>query len=376
MRVALFSEVFLPNVDGVVNTLRRLLHHLEDRGVEAMLFAPAGGPEKFAGARVVGLPGVPLPMYQAIKVCSPLAPIEGEIDAFRPDLIHSLNPASLGLLALRQARRIGAPLVASYHTDIAAYATRYGFGAVAPLVWKFTAWMHNQAVVNMAPSRASLDQMRERGVERLMLWSRGVDAQLFHPSRRSAAMRQRLCQGRSGPLFVFCGRISREKSIHLLRPMMDRLPELNLALIGDGPARGELQRLFAGTRTNFVGVMHHDELCQALASADAFVFPSNTETFGNAPLEAMAAGLPCIAAASGGPLDYIHHGRNGLLFRAGDAAAFTVHAAALYKNEALRRRLAEAARKTAAARTWEHALDQCLGAYERAIELRDVRIAA
>jgi glycosyltransferase involved in cell wall biosynthesis len=365
MRIAIFAETFLPKWDGVAHTLCRLLEHLRARGHEGLMFAPLGAPPAYADTPIVGLPCFPLPFYPELRLVRPGADLGARLAAFRPDVVHVANPAILGLLGLRKARELGAPVVASYHTDIPGYTQYYGVGWMIEPLWAYFRWLHNQADLNLAPSRFTREQLRARGFERLGIWARGVDAERFHPRHRDRAWRARLGGGDgNGPLLLYVGRLATEKRVEWLRPLLAALPGARLAIVGAGPLRNELAEEFAGTPTTFLGYLTGHDLACAYAAADLFVFPSASETFGNVVLEAMASGLPVIAPDAGGQVDHVRDGRNGYLFSAGSRAHLVTQVLQVARNPGLRRRLAAGARAYAETRTWTANLDGLLSEYE------------
>jgi glycosyltransferase involved in cell wall biosynthesis len=373
MRIALFTETFLPKIDGVVNTLCHLLDHLSKTGHQSILVAPSPGPEQYAATRVVTRRAMSLPLYPEMRLAPPWRRIPQEVEAFGPDLVHVLNPISLGVAAMSWARRRRLPLVASYHTDLPRYVQRYGCGALVGTTWRLLRRLHNQADLNLAPSRTTRDQLAEHGFERLMVWPHGVDAQCFHPRFRDPGMRKRLTRGNPAALLLlYVGRLAREKRIDDLLPVVRALPGAQLALVGDGPDRARLERCFAGTRTAFIGYLQGDELAAAYATADIFTFPSDSETFGNVVVEAMASGVPVVAAAAGGPLDLVAEGQTGYLTAPGDPLAILRAVMRLAADPALARQLGQAGRQHAESLSWPLILDGVLCGYEQALaERRD-----
>jgi glycosyltransferase involved in cell wall biosynthesis len=368
MRIALFSEVFLPKVDGIVTTLTRLLGHLSARGHRSLLFAPAGAPPRFGRTRVVGLEGYAFPLYPELTLVPPTVDVSDELARFAPDVVHVLGPTSMGLAGMRHARALGVPLVASYHTDLPGFAVRWGLGALRLPLRAALAWVHNQADANLCPSSATRADLESMGVRHVEIWSRGVDAHRFSPARRSREWRERLTAGQpQRPLFLFVGRLSPEKRVEWLRPLMDGVPGACLAVVGDGPLRAALEALLAPTPTVFTGWLTGDDLAAAYASADIFVFPGANETFGNAALEAMASGLPVVAPRAGGLLDHVIDGETGILCDAEDCGAFVMAGRWLTQDTRFRRRLSLTARARARQRTWGAALDPVLDCYARLV---------
>lgn len=366
MRIALFSETFLPKVDGIVNTLCYLLRHLAERGHESILFAPTSPTPSYARTRIYTFAGRPFPLYPELKLVSPMVNIRQHLLDFQPDLIHAVQPITLGTAGMWHARRLGIPVVASYHTDIAGYAAQWGLEWLQGPIWHTFRAIHEKADLNLCPSTSTLQQLQEQNFPRLRLWTRGVDTAQFHPQWRTAAWRQRLTDGQpDAPLLLYVGRLSVEKRVEWLRPLLDQFPHVRLAVVGDGPARDQLERLFAGTPTHFTGYLRGVELAHAYAAADIFTFPSAHETLGNVVLEAMASGLPVVAAQSGGPLDVVTHGQNGLFFDPDNRDDLTAQVATFLTDPALARRLGQEARATATQRTWAQVLDSLLADYEQ-----------
>jgi len=365
MRIAFFAETFLPKWDGVAHTMCRLLDHLAARGHASLMFAPEGAPPRYANTAIVGLPGFEFPLYPDLRMVLPIVNVEQQLAAFQPDLVHLVNPALLGWVGLRHARALGVPVIASYHTDIPGYAERYGLGLLREPLWAYFRWIHNQADLNLCPSRFTRDELRDRGFQRLSIWGRGVDTVRFNPRHRSEAWRLRLSGGRpEAPLLLYVGRLAVEKRVEWLRAVLYELPGVRLAVVGDGPLRARLEEQFAETPTVFTGYLQGDDLARAYASADLFVFPSANETLGNVVLEAMASGLPVVAPRSGGVLDHVVDGENGFLFDQNDVYDLIEVVRTMVADPPLVRQLAAAARWYAERQSWQASLDGLLAHYE------------
>jgi phosphatidylinositol alpha 1,6-mannosyltransferase len=353
MRIAIFTETFLPKWDGVANTLCYLLNHLEREGHTTLMFAPEGAPAKYAATRIVGLPSIAFPFYRDLKVVPPIVNVANELAAFKPDVVHLVNLALLGIVGMHHARDLGVPVVASYHTDLPQYARLYGMSVLQDPIWAYFRWLHNQADLTLCPSHFTKQELEEHGFERVAVWGRGVDTQRYSPLHRTAEWRDRLTQHEpERPLLIYVGRLATEKRIEWLREALERVPDAALALVGDGPLREDLETLFTGTRTVFTGYLSGDDLAAAYAAGDLFVFPSASETFGNVVLEAMASGLPVIAAGAGGPVDHVRSGQNGYLsdpYDPGDFAALVREALADPENLSQMSRVARAYAET---QTW------------------------
>ncbi len=364
MRIAFFTETFLPKIDGIVNTLCYLLDHLAARGHASLLFAPEGGPTRYANTPVIGLAGIPFPLYPELKLVPPHVDVSARLTTFRPDLIHVLNPFSLGVVGLNQARALKVPVVASYHTDVPGFAVRWGLGLLREPLWAYLRWLHNQADLNLCPSRATQMELEAQGIQRTKIWSRGVDTKRFNPCYRSQVWRLRLSQGQpEAPLLLYVGRLSLEKRVDWLRPVLAALPQVRLTIVGDGPARPDLERLFANTSTVFTGYLRGQDLACAYAAADLFVFPAANETLGNVVLEAMASGLPVVAARSGGVLDHVIDGETGLLFESESQDALITAVGQFVANERYAQKLGATGRAWVQDRSWATILDSLLADY-------------
>lgn len=319
MRVALFTETFLPKVDGIVTRLSHTIDHLQRHGNQVMVFAPDGGIAEYKGAKIHGISGFPLPLYPELKLAIPRPAIGYALENFQPDIVHVVNPAVLGLAGLYYAKALKIPLVASYHTHLPQYLQHYGLGMLEGLLWELLKTGHNQAEINLCTSTAMMQELAAHGIERVALWQKGVDTELFHPDLASMEMRSHLSQGHpESPLLLYVGRLSAEKEIERIKAILLAIPQARLALVGDGPHRQVLEKYFAQTPTYFVGYLTGKDLATAFACADAFIFPSRTETLGLVLLEAMAAGCPVVAANSGGIPDIVTSGVNGYLFEPDD----------------------------------------------------------
>ncbi len=369
MRIAIFAETFLPKWDGIANTLCHFLEYLAMHGHSALMFAPEGAPEHYAGTPIVGLPAFAFPFYPDLRLVPPIINVERRLADFRPDIVHIVNPAFLGLTGLHHARKLHVPVVASYHTDLPGYTHIYRLSWFRESLWAYFRWLHNQADLNLAPSHFTRLELEAHGFERVSVWSRGVDTEQFHPRRRSMEWRTRLTDGHpDAPLLLYVGRLAVEKRIEWLRPVLDTLPHVRLAIVGDGPLRPTLEAQFAGTqrdasRTVFTGYLRGDDLAAAYAAADLFTFPSANETFGNVVLEAMASGLPAIAPRAGGPVDLVIPGTNGFLCAPHDQAEWLAFIRLCVEDPALLKRMGLQARCFAESHSWERVFDGLLRDY-------------
>ena len=316
MKIAFFTETFLPKVDGIVTRLTKTIEYLVKNGDDVIVFCPEGSPNNYKGAKIVGVAAMPLPLYPELKLGLPGPAVSDALEDFQPDLIHVVNPAVLGLGGIWLAKTNNIPLIASYHTHLPKYLEYYGMGMLEPLLWELLKAAHNQALLNLCTSTAMVNELESKGIKRTALWQRGVDTSSFKPEYRNQNMRTKLLGSYpdTGSLLIYVGRLSAEKQIERIKPVLENIPDASLALVGDGPYRNQLEKIFENTKTNFVGYLAGEELASAYASGDIFLFPSSTETLGLVLLEAMAAGCPVIGANKGGIPDIINDGINGCLY--------------------------------------------------------------
>ncbi|MCT2149894.1 glycosyltransferase family 1 protein [Dermabacter vaginalis] len=380
------TETFVPSVDGVVTRLSHLVDHLLTEGHEVEIIAPGLGVEKYqvASEPTKLRPGLSAPIHGARTVHVPFYPsrpwslptpsahrlTERVVREFRPDVIHAAQPILLGQTAVRAARRHRIPLVASYHTNLPAYLSRYRAWAwSAPIIARATRRLHRGAALNAVTSEAMREEAHAMGLERVQVVRRAVDTRLFHPGESPTPAQPH------GPhserlRLLFVGRLAAEKDLARLAPLMRRRDDLELTLVGDGPHRGHLERDFRGTRTRFAGVLRGEDLARAYRSHDLFVFPSVTETLGLVLLEAMASGLPPLAARSGPTMEQIVDGETGFLFSDENELEACLETLSSERGAAVRASVGAAARREAEKHSWAAASADFVDLYRRAIEER------
>lgn len=350
--------------------LRHTLDELRALGDEFLIVAPkyGEGPSSYGGAPIHRVPAIPFPPYPQIKMAPPNSGVGLALRRFEPDLVHVVNPFVLGATGVFYARHMRVPLVASYHTNVTVYAQFYGLGFLSGLGRRWVRALHNRARINLCTSEATQDYLRSEGIRGVRFWPQGVDARRFHPDKFSKESRVRLSNGNPGErLLLYVGRLGHEKKIEQLKKALRDIPGTRLAVVGDGPARGALEREFWGTPTVFAGMLQGEDLAKAYASADAFVFPSTTETLGLAMIEALASGLPVIAARSGATHEVVSEGESGFLYEPGSGESFVSVVRRVLLDEDLRLRLSAGARTAAEVRTWEASTATLRGYYREAM---------
>lgn len=360
MRVAIVTESFLPRVNGVTNSVCRVVEHLARHGHEALIVAPGPGPSDYAGMPVELVPGVALPGYQSFVMGLPtMRRLEKSLRAFRPDVVHLASPIMLGAAGAHAARKLGVPSVAVFQTDVAGFARRYGFRGTDRIIWSWLRRIHGQAALNLVPSSATFQQLEGHGFPRLAMWRRGVDAVRFDPAHRSQEWRREIAP--NGELLVgYVGRVSGDKRVDMLAGLAD-LPGVKVVVVGEGPAEGRLRALMPNAA--FPGFLDGDRLARAFASLDVFVHTGADETFCQAIQEAMASGVPVVAPAAGGPLDLVRPEETGLLFPPDSPEALRAAVERLAGDAELRRAWGRAARATVESRSWASVGDELLRHY-------------
>ena len=373
LRVLVVSESFLPQVNGVTNSVRRVLEHLAAEGHVAELVAPTG-PATYAGFPVTRARGACLPFYRDFRLgLETRRRLRLVMARFRPDVVHIASPATLGYQAARAAEELGIPTVAIYQTDLVGFAERYGIAGGTRAMSALTRRIHGRVDRTLAPSTASLAQLEELGVERTALWPRGVDLVAFDPARRDDELRRALLAGEDRLLVGYVGRLAPEKELELLA-VLDRDPRYRLVIVGGGPEEERLREVLPGAR--FLGVLHGDELGAAYASLDIFVHTGRHETYCQSAQEALASGVPVVAPRSGGPIDVVADGVAGLLYAPGDADELAAHVRRLASDPLGRHRMALAARRSVRDRSWSAVNARLLAHYRDVVGVEGQEMSA
>lgn len=376
LHLALVTETYAPEINGVALTLGRLVDGLAARGHRMTVIRPRQRHEsprysvtQRLACRQVRLPGVPMPGYPQLRLGLPARRRLRQLWALaRPDLVHVATEGPLGASAVATARELGLPVTSSFHTNFDQYTRNYRLGRVGPLV---TAWLrrfHNRTRRTFVPTPELLARLAGRGYANLRLLSRGVDPALFHPGRRDEALRASWGAAPADPVVLHVGRLAAEKNYPLLFQAFDALraeaPRARLVMVGDGPLLAACQR--QRPDAIFTGFYTGPNLARHYASGDLYLHASDTETFGNVVLEALASGLAVSAFDYAAAHQFIRSGVNGLTAPVGDSATFHAHAARLGRDPALRARLAAAAPASVGTQSWDDVIDRFAADLEEA----------
>lgn len=365
LRIALISETFPPEINGVANTLGRLAAGLLRLGHQIQVVRPRqqcdGG--RHSDAELVLTRGWPLPGYPGLQWGqSCLHKLLRHWKGLRPDVLYIATEGPLGLAALRAARRLRIPVISGFHTNFQQYSAHYGFGPLMRLVTLYLRWFHNRTQQTLVPSASQSLELQRRGFERLAQLSRGVDSQLFQPGRRDDALRREWGLGERDIAVLHVGRLAAEKNLTLLgssfRALCAAHPQLKLRLVivGDGPQRAHLHKELP--EAVFCGLQRGEELARHYASGDLFLFPSLSETFGNVVLEALASGLAVVAFDQAAAGQHIRHGHNGALASPGDNQGFFDAASWLLEDPERLRRVRLNARHHASHQAWDAVVER------------------
>ncbi|GAB7531762.1 glycosyltransferase family 1 protein [Pseudomonas sp. 3A(2025)] len=365
LHVTLVTETYSPEINGVANTLGRLCDGLRLRGHTVELVRPRQGgeaapeaPQELLLCRGWPIPGYPGLQWGQVSMHKLLRRWQRR----RPDVLYIATEGPLGLSALRAARRLGIAVVSGFHTNFPQYSQQYGMGFVTRLLTHYLRWFHNRSQLTLVPSVSQKLELERRGFERVEQLSRGVDSQLFHPSKRSQALREQWGLQDDEIAVLHVGRLAPEKNLGLLKNSFEALNEsyphckLKLIMVGDGPQRAALQAQLP--EAIFCGVQRGELLASHYASGDLFLFPSLTETFGNVVLEALASGLAVVAYDEAAAGQHIRHGHNGALAMPGDEEAFIDAARWLLEDRETLRRVRLNARQHASRQGWQSIIDQ------------------
>lgn len=325
VRIAYITETYPPEINGVSLTVERTVRYLRTRGHEVDLIRPRQpGEAPGEGIREMRTIACPIPMYPELRVgLASVTTIRQRLASTQAELVHVATEGPLGWAAIKAAQALSLPVTSDFRTNFHEYSRYYGLGWLKPLVLDYLKRFHNHGQCTFVPTQAMRERLMREGFERLEVVGRGVDTVQFAPNKRCAALREAL-GATEGPILLYVGRLAAEKSVELalcaFEAVRTRLPGASMVVVGDGPLRETLEEDFP--QACFVGAQHGDDLARWYASADLFLFPSSSETFGNVTLEALASGLPVVAFDTAAAADHVDDCANGLLVPMGDEKAF------------------------------------------------------
>ena len=369
MRIAIVAESFLPNINGVTNSILRVLEYCDRHGHDALVIAPGAREVQdecpdYAGFPIARVPTVQVPLIDSLPIGVPTPTVKRALRKYKPDVVHAASPFVLGAAGAFGAAQLGIPTVAIYQTDVAGFANNYHMKPLASAAWQWTRTVHNACSRTLAPSSVTIQELRHHKIRDVYHWARGVDIELFSPTKRSDALRRQWAP--NGQKIVgYVGRLAAEKSVYRLAALQDR-DDIQLVITGDGPDSQELHEVLP--RAIVTGAKYGEDLAEVYASLDLFVHPGEYETFCQAVQESLASGVPTIGPKAGGPIDLIDDGVDGELL---SVKSFEQDLPAavdrLLEPDGYHDRCV-AARHSVKKRTWECLGDELMGHYEAAIE--------
>lgn len=370
-RVALFTGNYNHIRDGVSLTLNRLVGFLEDAGVEVLIFSPTvDNPALHHRGRLVSVPSLSMPGRPEYRITVAFTKeVKIELEHFNPDIVHIATPDLLGFKALQWAKRKNIVIVASYHTHFPGYLKYYKLHFLESLGWRYLRWFYSFCTHVYVPTPSMIQTLNENGIYGdLRIWERGVDTDLFSPAKRDEAWRLKQGFDEDDIVVTFVSRLVWEKNLEIfsdaIRAMTGKSLKVKALVVGEGPAMPRLRKLLPGAV--YTGFLSGDELAIAYASSDIFFFPSDTETFGNVTLEAMASGLPCVVADAVGSKSLVDHGENGYLISIPGLEEFILVLTELAENRELRIKMGESSREKSKKYTWDQINQKLLSYYKEA----------
>lgn len=373
MRIALVTETFFPATDGICTRLGQMVRIMKQLGHEILIVSPDLGVDNYDGVPITKIESVTVPFYPSRPWALPSRKIREVLLQFNPDIVHAVNPFLMVTSAVHYAKKLQIPLLTSYHTHISQYLDYYNLPLLKPAVWEYIKLWHTGSDINLTVSTSLQVELREQGIPVDGTMPSGVDLSMRSPKYFDEALYQKLTFGlKDQKLLVYVGRLAAEKSLDQLREIFNYRDDVCLSIVGDGPERENLEKLFARTKTTFNGFKQGEELATYFATGDAFIFPSTSETFGLVISEAMASGLPVIAASSGPTLEQIEDNVSGLVYEPGNIQSLLEKINVLDLPLQVRR-IKVTALRVAEEKTWLKASHLLLDSYRQAIELSDVK---
>lgn len=368
MRIAIVTETFVPATDGICTRLANFVVQLKEIGHEVIVISPDLGISDYKGVPVYGLETVTFPLYGSRPWGLPSRKVKSIFKKFKPDVVHAVNPISLASSAVHYANKLNIPLITSYHTHLPNYLDHYNMSLFKPVLWDYIRFWHTKSDVNITVSQSLMDELNDEMIPTHGVLPRGIDIEGRHPEYFDQELYNELTDNNpNNKLLVYVGRLAPEKDIDHLRAIFDERDDLCLAIVGDGPDRERLEEVFAGTKTHFLGFKHGEDLSKAFATGDAFVFPSTSETFGLVISEAMASGIPVIAAESEPTVEQITDNETGLIYESGNTESL-MKAINSVDNPLLMQKLSLKGRSEALKYTWDNATLELLDFYSQTIE--------
>lgn len=376
LKIAIFTDTYFPQVNGVAQTLKRLSNHLEKKQISYQVYSPENK-SSTTSPNINQFPSLPFFVYPECRtVITNPRKIENNLKQFKPDLIHLATPYMMGLYGLFAAKKLNIPVVSSYHTNFDQYLKYYHASLLEPFLWKYLKWFHQSTERIFVPSNETQRKLESLDFRELKVWGRGIDSKLFTPNIDAKEQIRRKYHIRENHILLYVGRLAPEKDLATLNDIVDKLPSnikesVHWLIVGDGPNK-EAWREKEKSQQNITltGYIKGDDLARIYAGADLFVFPSYTETFGNVVLEAMACGTPAIVANEGGVKDFVIDHINGRICKKQNAESFLQAISELLFDEKMRVSMGREARIYALTQSWDTIFDGLLCEYCEVLQTR------
>lgn len=377
MKIAIFTDTFVPDVNGVAKTLHRYTEFLKKHEIDYRLFAPKASKENQFSKQILSFRSLPFFLYPECRIALPNLPsIREELVDFNPDIIHVATPFNMGLSGKYYAKKLDIPIVGSYHTDFDKYLSHYHLQSLTNVLWKYLHWFHQPLEKIFVPSQDTKERLEKRDFANLSIWPRGIDGDLFHPDYNSEQVRKKY-KMKEKHILLYVGRIASEKDVMMLPEIANKLPEdiqqnVHWLVVGDGPMKEELEQA-APKNMTLAGFVEGTDLAAIYAASDLFVFPSASETFGNVVLESLACATPVIGANAGGVRTIVQNGKTGLLCNEKDADAFAEAVVQLLKNDQTRKEMSEAGFHYAQSQSWDTIFNNLIHDYDEVLTLHSYK---
>jgi phosphatidylinositol alpha 1,6-mannosyltransferase len=368
LRIVVVAESFLPQINGVTNSVLRILDFFKLNGHEAIIIAPesVGGPSEYAGFNILRVPAINV--KGLIPIALPQQFAKERVLGFNPDIIHLASPALLGNYMARFAKKNEIPTLSVYQTDLAGFANHYGFQIANATLNKFVGKVHSNSDRTLAPSTSACNYLNQLGVQDVELWRRGVDSERFSPDKRDEELRKELLGNRPDRTLIgYIGRLAHEKRLEDLISLDDQ-DDVQLVIVGDGPTRARLERKLPNAI--FTGFKNGEDLARMYASLDIFIHTGQDETFCQSIQEALASGVPVIAPNSGGPIDLVENGKTGYLINTGNPKEIKRVVKLIQQSDATE--LRQVTRDSVVNRTWQSINQELISHYLELISMKKI----
>ena len=364
-RISIITETYTPEVNGVAHTLSTLVKGMKERGHQVQIIRPKQNSKDTGGSQdleqTLTLPGLPIPNYPELKFGLPLyRRVFQALKSFKPKSIYVATEGPLGWVAVRAAKKLGIPVVSGFHTNFHQYGKHYKLDILGKLGYRYMRWFHNQTAGTLVPTGAQAQQLIDDGFERVSVMSRGVNSRLFSPAKRNLSLRQEWGVQDNDLVLIYVGRIAAEKNLQLVMRTYEHLNNqdnsIRLVLVGNGPELADIQMRYKDVIV--AGIQRGEKLAEHYASGDIFLFPSQTDTFGNVVTEAMASGLALVSFDYAAAREHTEHEASAVLAPFGDENAYIQAASSLIERPNLLKEIRQEARNKAIGISWDNILDE------------------